>query len=249
MTKNTKTETAQKGQAVNNIQTKNNKEQSKVPTGKVILLKETESRKKAREEQYKNFRVSALRRRCARMGCSEEKTEEFVKKLLEQLKAPKEYSILIMLNPKDGAMMMEALAKAKIQYKYRGDTFFSIDGNQDILDKIREIAPTSAKIHPYAKKMESVISKEEIPKKPKTPKEKTAPHSRPKGKNVAKKRPNVAGMSKKNRKIFKAQVKTLRKKWKAEKASKKKTSTTVQLNPENASTATKKASTTLKKAA
>lgn len=246
MAKNTKTETAQKGQAVNNIQTKNNKEQSKVPTGKVILLKETESRKKAREEQYKNFRVSALRRRCARMGYDEEKTEEFVKKLLEQLKAPKEYSILVMLNPKDGAMMKEALAKARIQYKYHGDTFFSIDGNQDILAKIREIAPPSAKIHPYAKKMESVISKEEVPKKPK---EKSAPHSRPKGKNVAKKRPNVAGMSKKDRKNFKAQVKTLRDKWKAEKASKKKAGTTVQLNPKNASTATKKASTTLKKAA
>ena len=231
MNKNTQVETAKNGQATN-------KNTSNVPTGKVKSIKDAEARKKAREEQFRNFRINALRRRCARMKFTEEKTEELVKKLIEQLNAPKEYSILVMLDVKDGDMMKEALAKAKINYKYHGDTYFSIDGNQDILAKIREIAPPKAKICPYAKKMESVISKEEIPKKPKN---KNVPHSRPKGKNVLKKRPNVAGMSKKNRKIFKAQVKSLRDKWAAEKAAKKKGGTTVQLNSKKGSEGLKKA--------
>ena len=231
MNKNTQVETAKNGQATN-------KNTSNVPTGKVKSIKDAEARKKAREEQFRNFRINALRRRCARMKFTEEKTEELVKKLIEQLNAPKEYSILIMLDAKDGAMMKEALAKAKIHYKYHGDTYFSIDGNQDILAKIREIAPPKAKIYPYAKKMESVISKEEIPKKPKN---KNVPHSRQKGKNVLKKRCNIAGMSKKNRKNFKAQVKSLRDKWAAEKAAKKKGSTTVQLNSKKSSEGLKKA--------
>ena len=231
MNKNTQVETAKNGQATN-------KNTSNVPTGKVKSIKDAEARKKAREEQFRNFRINALRRRCARMKFTEEKTEELVKKLIEQLNAPKEYSILVMLDVKDGDMMKEALAKAKIHYKYHGDTYFSIDGNQDILAKIREIAPPKAKIYPYAKKMESVISKEEVPKKPKN---KNVPHSRPKGKNVLKKRCNVAGMSKKNRKIFKAQVKSLRDKWAAEKAAKKKGGTTVQLNSKKGSEGLKKA--------
>lgn len=154
MNNNTKVETAQKSQAAN-------KNTSKVPTGKVTLMKETEARKKAREEQYRSFRINALRRRCKRMKFDDEKTEELVKKLIEQLNTPKEYNILIMLNPDDSSMMKEALAKANINYKYHGDTFFSLDGNQDVLAKIREIAPPKAKIYPYAKKMESVISKED----------------------------------------------------------------------------------------
>ena len=231
MNKNTQVETAQKSQATN-------KNKTKVPTGKVTIMKETEARKKAREEQYRNFRIAALKRRCKRMGYDEEKTNEFIEKLKKQLNAPKEYSILIMLDKKDSAMMKEALAKAKINYKYHGDTYFSIDGNQDILTKIREIAPPKAKIYPYAKKMESVIPKEEPPKKVKM---KVVPHSRPKGKNVFKKRPNIASMSKKGRKEFKAQVKSLRDKWKAEKALKKKSGTTVQIKSKKGSESLKKA--------
>lgn len=251
MNKNTKVETAKNGQATNKIQPEKvqndlkkiddiRKNKSKVPTGKVTLIKETEARKKAREEQYKTFRVNALRRRCSRMGYTEEQTEEFVKKLIEQLKAPKEYSILVMLSPSDGTLFKEALANAKIPYKYHGDTFFSLDGDQNVLAKIREIAPPKAKIHPYAKKMESVLT-ERPPEKEKKPKNKNVPHSRPKGKNVLKKRYNVAGMSKKNRKNFKAQVKSLRDKWAAEKASKKKGGTTVQLNSKKGSEGLKKA--------
>ena len=172
MNNNTKVETAQKSQATN-------KKTSKIPTGKVTLMKETEARKKAREEQYRSFRINALRRRCKRMKFDDEKTEEIVKKLIEQMNAPKEYSILIMLdgckgkkipNPDGegelfksaGEQFKEDLEKKNIKYKYCGRTYFSLDGDQDVLTKIREIAPDGAKIYPYAKKMESIIPKEYI---------------------------------------------------------------------------------------
>lgn len=174
MNNNTKVETTQKSQATN-------KKTSKLPTGKVTLIKETEARKKAREEQFRNFRINALRRRCKRMGFDEEKTEELVKKLIEQMDAPKEYSILITFDQKyprkkvkkeegevfkkDVDIFLENITKNNIKYNYKGDTYVSISGNQDVLAKIREIAPDSAKIYPYAKKMESVLPKAEPKKK------------------------------------------------------------------------------------
>ena len=252
MNKNTKVETAKNGQATNKIQPEKvqndlkkiddiRKNKSKVPTGKVTLIKETEARKKAREEQYKTFRVNALRRRCSRMGYTEEQTEEFVKKLIEQLKAPKEYSILVMLNPSDGTLFKEALANTKIQYKYHGDTFFSLDGDQNVLAKIREIAPPKAKIHPYAKKMESVIPKREPSEKKPTnntvEKKKASNTKRPVGKAVK--------SAKHFHHIQKGRYKKLRAVSLAYKRAKRHKATTVQL----ASKKTSEGSKTLKKAA
>lgn len=259
MNNNTKVETAQKSQAAN-------KKTSKVPTGKVTLMKETEARKKAREEQYRSFRINALRRRCKRMKFDDEKTEELVKKLIEQLNAPKEYNILIMLNPDDGPMMKEALAKVDIHYKYHGDTFFSIDGDQDVLAKIREIAPPKAKIYPYAKKMESIIPKEDR-KTPKKPTNNTAEK-----KAAAKSSKKISGGSYRYARKQKGRIKTLADVRKAsryikrnlkkdekidvkkvfkvvEERKKSAAATTVQLDAKKGSKGPKKASTNVKKAA
>lgn len=175
--KNNKTvDTAQKGQTANKIQPEKvqnslkkiqeikNAKKDKTPTGKVITISEKESKRKAREEQYRNFRINALKRRADRMGLSKEEVEEVVKKLIEQMDAPKEYNILIMVAKPDVAMFKEALAKEGIKYAFCGDDFVSINGNQDILAKIREIVPTSAKVYPHAKKMESVLPKKECVK-------------------------------------------------------------------------------------
>ena len=80
MKNNKNVETAQKGQTttkntqpenvkndLKKIQEHRDAKKSKTPTGKVTLLKETEARKKARKEQYDNFRINALKRRCKRM--------------------------------------------------------------------------------------------------------------------------------------------------------------------------------------
>lgn len=259
MNNNTKVETAQKSQATN-------EKTSKVPTGKVTLMKETEARKKAREEQYRSFRINALRRRCKRMKLDDEKTEEFVKKLIEQLDAPKEYNILILLNPNDGLMMKEALAKANISYKYCGDTFFSIDGNQDVLAKIREIAPPKAKIYPYAKKMESVLSKgkecksEYVAKN--TDKSSTAKYRRLARKADKLRKKQLDGMAQNDRKLHaelqkqrrmssRRKVKTALKKLhiKLSGCKKKRSGIVVKLPAKNTSTGSKKASTNVKKAA
>lgn len=169
MKKNNTVDTAQKGQTANKIQPEKvqnslkkiqeirNAKKDKTPTGKVITISEKESKRKAREEQYRTFRINALKRRADRMGLSKEEAEEAVKKLIEQMDAPKEYNILIMVAKLDAAMLKEALAKEGIKYAFCGDTFVSVNGNQDVLAKVREIAPPSAKIYPHAKKMESVL--------------------------------------------------------------------------------------------
>ena len=169
MNKNTQVETAQQSQATNNIK------KDKTPTGKVKTIKSAEERRKTREEQFRNFRINALRRRCKRMKYTEEQTEEFVKKLIEQMDAPNEYSIIVMLNGNDMKMMGEAIVNAKINYTHKSSYgkkpsggYFAFTGDKKLLDKLREIAPSSAKFHIYAKKMESVLPKQEkeVKKKP-----------------------------------------------------------------------------------
>jgi hypothetical protein len=171
MKNNDTVDTAQKGQTANKIQPEKVQnslkkiqeikaaKKDKTPTGKVITISEKESKRKAREEQYRNFRINALKRRAERMRLSKEEIEEAVKKLKEQMDAPKEYNILIMVAKPDAAMLKEALAKEGIKYAFCGDDFVSVNGNQDVLTKIREIAPPSAKIYPHAKKMESILPK------------------------------------------------------------------------------------------
>lgn len=257
MTKNTSVDTAQKGQATK----KNN-----IPTGKVNTLANATERRKAREEQFRNFRIGALRRRCERMGFDEAKTEEYVNKLIEQLNAPKEYDILIMFSIKEGPMMRQALDNAKIKYKFNADTYFFVQGDQNILAKIREIAPPSAKIHPYARKMESIIPKEEkeVIKKPSnnTAEKKAAAKTTKKNfggsyryarqqkgriKTLADVRKASRYVKKHLKKGEKIDVKKVFKV--AEERKKDKAATTVQLNTKKSSTASKKASTPIKKAA
>lgn len=150
--------------AKNSQPTQNNK----VPTGKIKTLETKNAIKKEREEQYRNFRINSLKRRAKRMNIPDEEIQVLVEKLKAQLDAPKEYHILVMLDKKDGDMFKEALVNNKLTYKFRGDDFFALDGNQDVLAKIREIAPQKAKIHPYAKKAEPILKAVE-PKKEKKP--------------------------------------------------------------------------------
>ena len=256
MKNNTQVETAQKSQATNKIQPENvqkdlarideiRKNKSKVPTGKVTLLKETEARKKAREEQYRTFRINSLKRRCKRMGYDEKQTEEFVKKLIEQMEKPNIYTILVMINPKSGPMMNEALKKENINYKYHGDTYFSFEGDKKLLDKLREIAPPDGKLHIYAKKAESVLPKvnKEVIKKPSnnTAEKKTAAKVANKG-HMPKSKAYFHRMQK-------GRYKNLREVFLAHKRSKKHKATTVKLNAKKGSTGSKKASTNIKKAA
>ena len=252
MSKNTSVETAKKGQATNNIQSENKKD--KTPTGKIILMKETEARKKAREEQFRNFRINALRRRCKRMKYTEEQTEEFVKKLIEQMNAPNEYTIIVMLNKNDMKMMEESIKNADIKYTHRSPCdekkpcggYFAFQGTQETLKKIQEITPPGAKIHTYAKKMESVLPKQEkeVIKKPSnnTAEKKAAANPKRKMHQAVKSTRHFHRMQK-------GRYKNLRQVFLAHKRSKLKKATTVQLNAKKSSTGSKKASTNLKKAA
>lgn len=237
MSKNNTVDTAQKGQTA----TKNN-----IPTGKVKNLADAAKRRKTREEQFRNFRINALRRRCKRVGFDEEKTEKLVKKLIEQMNAPKKYNIVVMFDNSDYNMLKEAVENAKIKYNVliSGNTkarvslaYMSLEGDQNVLAKLREIAPPSAKIYPYAKKMESVLPKAEPKKK------KPSNNSKEKAAAVkaARKEKNIhIHRSKKTGKVTKRVVlKTL------SAVKKRKPSVVVHLNPKKASEGSK----TAKKAA
>lgn len=242
MTKNTTVETAQKSQAT----TKN--------TGKVKTLANATERRKAREEQFRNFRINALKRRCKRMGFDEAKTNEYVEKLKKQMDAPKEYTILVTFNSADFNLLKEAVNKAGIKYNIlvAGNSkarvsygYMSLVGDQAVLAKIREIAPPSAKIHPYAKKMEPVID-ETPPVNKKKPTNNTV--EKRKAAKDARKKENIRKFL--NRKKGKGKTAT----WGSRKISlsarrKMRKATTVQLKAKKSSTASKKASTSIKKAA
>ena len=268
-------DTAQKGQTT----TKNN-----IPTGKVKTLANATERRKAREEQFRIFRINALKRRCKRYGFDDAKTAEYVAKLEEQMKAPKEYNIMVSFNTKDFNMVKEAVIKANIKYRIlvagNGKArvsygYMSLIGDQKVLDKLREIAPPSAKIYPYAKKMESVIPKEEreVIKKPSnnTAEKKAAAKLERKAKNrrvhakdVYKEskgrfhkrrkpspRPN-AGTNKTKTHIGKRawmKAKTTQECIKLSELIAKQKATVVQLKAKKSSTGSEKASTNLKKAA
>ena len=240
-------------------------EKTNVPTGKVITKEDREKRRKAREEQYKNFRIGALKRRAKRMGLTEEQTEEKVKLLIKQLEDTNDYTVLLMFNPNNAALVYAALDKENIICKLRcpvnakesQNSFCWIDADQETLGTIREIVPPGTMIHPYVKRKPPVLEakKPNVEKKPSN-NNKTIAHNAKIARKIAnktgkknlykfKKRVNVAALSKVKRLEFKKQVKALKASWKAEK---KASGTTVPMKAKNGSKSLKKAS-TLKKAA
>ena len=217
----------------------------KTPTGKVKTIKDKETIRKEREEQYKNFRVNALKRRAARMQMPQEQIDEAVKALLEQLDTPNSYTVLILFSAKEADMVRQAFLNEGLTWSVMSDSHVITVADQETLKTLREIMPPSAKIHPYVKKKPAILPATDI-KSEKKPKKGGKPHSRLNGKKETRKRYNVARLSKKDKANFKKHVKSLKDRWKA---NKKKTGTTVQLKPKKGSNARKKASTNLKKAA
>lgn len=175
MKNNSTVDTAKNGQTTNKIDTEKvtATKKTKVPTGKVVNMKETEARRKAREDAYKAFRINALRRRCARMKLSDEETESLVQKLIKQMNEPTTYQILVLFKKKDKKMIGEMLTNNKIEHHILGDYFTWIDGDTEVLKKLREILPTGTTIHPYAKKKPPILERK-IPDKEKKPTSNTA---------------------------------------------------------------------------
>lgn len=182
MKNNNMAETAKNGQtATQNIQPEKvvksldrikglkDAKKDKTPTGKVVSLKETEERRKAREKAYHDFRIGSLRRRCKRMKISEEETEKLVKELEAQLNEPNNYSVLLIIDTPDIAFTKEALKNNKIDARIIGDYYAWIDCDQNTLNKLREILPQKVKIHPYVKKKPPVLPKERVVSKHKKP--------------------------------------------------------------------------------
>lgn len=229
-----------------------NVKKDNTPTGKVKTLKDKETLKKEREEQYKNFRIGALKRRAKRMGLTEEQTKVKIEELIKQINTPNQYLVLVMFNPDDKDMNTQALKNEGIVWKMQGSNYFYIEADQDTLGTIRSIMTPESKIHPYVKKKPPILPVQEPPKsaKKKTKAEKKATAAAAKkarkdannlkihnGKEYMKfrKRCNMAALSKAQKAALKAERKAA--------------GTTTQKKAKKVSMASKKASTGIKKAA
>jgi hypothetical protein len=217
----------------------------KTPTGKVKTIKDKETIRKEREEQYKNFRINALKRRAARMQMPKEQIDKAVEDLIAQLNTPNSYTVIIFFRKKDADIVRQSFLNEGLVWNIMSDSHLITVADQETLATIRSIMPPSAKIHPYVKKKPAILPATDT-KSEKKPKKGGKPHSRLNGKKETRKRYNIARLNKKNKADFKKHIKYLKDRWKA---NKKKTGTTVQLNSKKGSNARKKASTNLKKAA
>ena len=219
----------------------------KTPTGKVKTIKDREKIKKEREEQYKNFRIGALKRRAKRMGLSDEDTEKKIEELKTQLDTPNSYIVLVLFKPDDKNLVVEALKNEGLTWKMMSNSHFYIEADQETLGTLRGIMPPSAKIHPYVKKKPPILQAEKKVEE-KKPKNRAAIRTAAK---AAKKARKVAKMNAcKNRKKNQGKAwAKVQKRIKLLAAKKKRKATTVQLNAKKRSMDLKKASTNLKKAA
>lgn len=237
--KNFKVDTAQEGQTAKSdnkhpfvYKSLNTVEKTNVPTGKVTTLEDKKKRREAREKQYRDFRIAALKRRAERMKIPKENIQELVEKLCEQLDAPKQYTILVMydkaIRGEDGVKhplkdsVNEIVKNNNITYLMKGDTHMFIEGDAKVLALLREIMPPGVDIHPYAKKMPSVLPAKDPPtviKKPKSKADKksaaTAAKTRRKTQNKlaakhrkenkqARKQAKIAKLTKKSNELKKA---------------------------------------------
>lgn len=149
------------------------KKNDKTPVGKVKSKETADERRKKREEDYKNFRINALKRHMKRLGIPEEEQGKYVEKLIAQLEAPNTYGIqiLFLTGQKDkkqiSSLAREAILNSKIEYKLLTDKWAYIVGDANVLDKIREIMKGLARVYPYVMKAKSILpAKERSEKKP-----------------------------------------------------------------------------------
>ena len=233
----------------------------KTPTGKVKTMKDKEAVKAAREEQYKNFRINALKRRAKRMGLNEEQTKVKVEELIKQLNSSNDYDILIMFDAGDFNIVKQALMNDDIAWKLLVSTYGFLIGDDELLADLRKILPPSAKIYPHVKRKPPILpvhqpSVRGTKKRTKAEKKAlavAAKKARKAAKNLKAKEARrqqvimkhkeesnkATRKAKKEKMLFDKRCKKA-----AQKAQKVKGGTTVHLKPKNGSTASKKASTT-----
>jgi len=234
----------------------------KTPTGKVKTMKNKEELQKAREEQYKNFRINALKRRAKRMGLTDEQIAVKVKELEKQMASTNDYDILIMYNPNDFNLVKQALLNDNIAWKMLVSSYGFIEGDDELLADLRKLLPPSAKIYPHVKRKPPILPSQQ----PSGRSKKTRTKAEKKNLAAAAKKARKAAKSLKTKEARRQQViakhkeeknKTSRKAAKAkmlfdkrcQKAQKAKGGTTIQTKAKKPSVSPKKASTSLKQAA
>lgn len=234
----------------------------KTPTGKVKTMKKKEELQKAREEQYKNFRINALKRRAKRMGLSDEQIAVKVKELEKQMASANDYNILIMFNPNDFNLVKQALLNDSIAWKMLVSSYGFIEGDGELLADLRKLLPPSAKIYPHVKRKPPILPSQQPSgrgKKTRTKAEKkslaaAAKKARKAAKNIKsnearRQAAKIAAKAEKVKAARKAKKAKMLFDKRCQKAQKAKGGTVVQIKAKKPSVSPKKASTSLKQAA
>lgn len=242
--KNFKVETTENGQT-----TTVKIEKTNVPTGKVITLEDKKKRREAREKQYLDFRMKALERRAKRKKLDDEAIKKAKETLIAQINEPNAYTILLMyigtvrdnegkMNPIN-KMVEEIIINNNIKWLMKSDYYMYLEGDQEMLKKLREILPEGVKIHPYVKKKPAILPIEEPPKH-KKPKNKVAKKEALKKKKLDKRKQSIEDNKNRKKRAGKAFAK-VQKRIKLLAAKKERKAKTVQMSNKKASTSLKKA--------
>lgn len=180
-------------------------EKTNVPTGKVKTIKDKQILKEEREKQYKEFRIAALKRRAKRMKLSEEETKTAIEKLTEQLNSQNNYYILLMYPKTNAKMVEESILNAEMKWLFKSDEHMYLEGDANVLKKIREIVPEKTQIHPYVKKHPPILKKEEeVPKEKKKPRTKAEKKELAKKAKIARKKSNIEATKNRKKRAGKA---------------------------------------------
>ena len=223
----------------------------KTPTGKVKTMKKKEELQKAREEQYKNFRINALKRRAKRMGLTDEQIAVKVKELEKQMASTNDYNILIMFNPNDFNLVKQALLNDSIAWKMLVSSYGFIEGDDELLADLRKLLPPSAKIYPHVKRKPPILPSQQPSGRGKKTRTKEARKAAKHLKTKEARRQQAIAKHKeeKNKASRKAAKAKMLFDKRCQKAQKAKGGTTIQMKAKKPSASPKKASTSLKQAA
>jgi hypothetical protein len=143
-----------------------------------ITLEDRKKRQENRRKVAYNRHIASVRRRCSRMGLTDEQTDAIINKAKAQWDSAKQYDLVIVYesSPKKKASLEKLVKDTGVKAAcITGSTAFLKEVPKDSVDKIRELLAGDT-IYQYRTDKENLFEEYKVPKKPS--KKGGDPHSR-----------------------------------------------------------------------
>jgi hypothetical protein len=143
-----------------------------------ITLEDRKKRQENRRKVAYNRHIASVRRRCSRMGLTDEQTDAIINKAKAQWDSAKQYDLVIVYesSPKKKASLEKLVKDTGIKAAcITGSTAFLKEVPKDSVDKIRELLAGDT-IYQYRTDKENLFEEYKVPKK--SSKKGGDPHSR-----------------------------------------------------------------------